>query len=175
MKTIFGVIALALLAAPMQAENTIPQKLDSPTAKQLENANAGAPGNRAEEAKAKSGNVVNEKSGEGAVKADSKNGFFKWGRRHHPDKEDKKKEEIATHFSDLKVPPKAAEPPPLGVHEAKPDKALDANRWNVTIAGVKTAVVGGLLGYIFAGPAGLVVAAALGFGAGYFMKKMNDS
>jgi hypothetical protein len=45
----------------------------------------------------------------------------------------------------------------------------DPNKWNRTIAGGKMALWAGLIGFVFGGPAGLVVAAMIGFGAGYFM------
>jgi len=48
----------------------------------------------------------------------------------------------------------------------------DPNKWNDTIAGAKTAIWAGIIGFILGGPAGLMVCALVGFGAGYFMHKM---
>jgi|GEM_PF-6225144 len=58
-------------------------------------------------------------------------------------------------------------------HRAHPDKPDDPNKWNNTIAGGKMAIWAALIGFVFGGPAGMMLFAAVGFGAGYFIKKIG--
>jgi hypothetical protein len=64
-------------------------------------------------------------------------------------------------------------PPPQGEQEAVPEKKDDPNKWNSTIAGGKMAIWAGFIGLILAGPMGMMLAACVGFGAGYFIKEMS--
>jgi hypothetical protein len=68
---------------------------------------------------------------------------------------------------------KVGGPPPLGDTPVEEKKADDPNKWNSTIAGGKMAIWAGFIGLILAGPAGMLLAACVGFGAGYFIKEMS--
>ena len=60
-----------------------------------------------------------------------------------------------------------------GVPTANPDKPDEPNKWNDTIAGGKMAIWAALIGFVFGGPAGMMLAAMVGFGAGYFIKELS--
>lgn len=66
-----------------------------------------------------------------------------------------------------------AGPPEHGETPTTPEEKKDPNKWNSTIAGGKMAIWAGLIGLILGGPMGLMLAACVGFGAGYFIKEMS--
>jgi hypothetical protein len=52
--------------------------------------------------------------------------------------------------------------------------ANDPNKWNSTIAGAKMGIWAGMIAFILGGPAGMLLWAMVGFGAGYIMNKLGD-
>ncbi|MBI5240962.1 MAG: hypothetical protein HY926_10860 [Elusimicrobia bacterium] len=63
--------------------------------------------------------------------------------------------------------------PNKGTPAADAKKPEDPNKWNSTIAGGKMAIWAGFIGLILGGPTGMLLAAMVGFGAGYFIKEMS--
>jgi hypothetical protein len=49
----------------------------------------------------------------------------------------------------------------------------DPNKYNNMLVGAQYGILGGLLGFILLGPAGVLLAAAVGFGMGYYINKLN--
>ncbi len=86
--------------------------------------------------------------------------------------EEKKKKELAGADEKAKSG-NLAGPPPQGETPTTPEEKKDPNKWNSTIAGGKMAIWAGLIGLILGGPMGLMLAACVGFGAGYFIKEMS--
>ena len=94
------------------------------------------------------------------------------------DAEKKKKEEEAKKKELAGADEKAKSgnltgPPAHGETPTTPEEKKDPNKWNSTIAGGKMAIWAGLIGLILGGPMGLMLAACVGFGAGYFIKEMS--
>ncbi|MDD5656698.1 MAG: hypothetical protein PHF00_05525 [Elusimicrobia bacterium] len=77
--------------------------------------------------------------------------------------------------SEVGTKPPSLTAPPTGAATGKTKPNNDPNKWNAPIAGAKTAIYGALLGFIFLGPPGAILFGLVGFGVGYFMKKMNDA
>jgi len=125
----------------------------------------------------KSAPAVNLTPGKGQPETDKKDepGISNVEKKRAEEAKRKKNEAEKEVAKKLDETPGDNKPPAHGALTADPKaKTPDPNRWNSTIFGAKGAIYGGLLGFIFGGPVGALVFGALGFGAAYFVHKMNN-
>jgi hypothetical protein len=73
-----------------------------------------------------------------------------------------------------KTPSVVADVPANGSPTPTSTKPDDPNKWNDNIAGAKAALWLGIVGFILGGPAGMMVCAMMGFGAGYLINKISS-